>query len=63
MITLRELATLLAALSYWKDEITQSGNVSAMPYLHTVGMSGIQPLTTDEIGQLSIKLRSLPISE
>lgn len=63
MITLRELATLLAALAFWKDEITQSGDFSAQPYLKTVGMDGVQPLTATEIDQLSAKLRTLPLSE
>jgi hypothetical protein len=63
MITLRELATLLAALAFWKDEITQSGDYSARPYLKTVGMDGVQPLNATEIDQLSVKLRSVPISK
>ena len=63
MITLRELATLLAALAYWKDEITQSGDFSARPYLKTVGMGGVQPLNANEIDQLAAKLRTLPVSE
>jgi len=63
MITLRELATLLAALAFWKDEITQSGDFSARSYLKTVGMSGVPPLTATEIDQLSARLRSLPVSE
>ncbi len=63
MINLRELATLLASLAFWKDEITQSGDFSARPYLKTVGMGGMTPLTAAEIDQLSAKLRSLPLSE
>ena len=63
MITLRELATLLAALAFWKDEITQSGDFSDRPYLKTVGMDGVQPLTATEIDQLSAKLRTLPLSQ
>ncbi|HEY0983007.1 hypothetical protein [Schlesneria sp.] len=63
MITLRELATTLAALMFWKDEIAQGGNQSARPYLKGVGMRGIKPLNADEIEQLAAKLRSLPLSE
>ncbi len=63
MITSRELATTLAALMFWKEEIAQSGNQSAGPYIKSVGMAGIQPLDADEIEQLSTKLRSLPVSE
>lgn len=62
-ITLRELATLLAALALWKDEITQSGDFSARPYLKTVVMGGVTPLSATEIDQLSAKLRSLSVSE
>lgn len=63
MLTLRELATTLAALAFWKDEITQNGIHSARPYLKLVGKSGVKPLTADEIEQLGVKLRSLPIEE
>lgn len=63
MLTLRELATILAALAFWKDEITQSGEFSARPYLKLVGMPDVQPLTTDEIERLSVKLRSLSIEK
>ena len=63
MLTLRELATLLAALAFWKDEITQSGDFSARPYLEAIGMGGVPPLTATEIDQLSARLRSLPLSE
>lgn len=63
LITLRELATTLAALTFWRDEITQSGNRSARPYMKEVGMSGIEPLHANEIERLSAKLRSLPVSE
>ena len=63
MITLRELATTLAALSFWRDEITQGDNQSAHHYLNSVGMTGVKPLTADEINRLVVKLRSLPVSE
>jgi len=62
-ITTRELATLLAALMYWRDEITQSGNQSASPYFNSIEMPDIKPLTADEIERLSAKLRSLPVTE
>jgi hypothetical protein len=60
MITLRELATTLAALMFWKEEITPSGNRTARPYLKAVGMRGIKPLTADEIERLATRLRSSP---
>lgn len=63
MITLRELATTLAALMFWKEEITRSGDRTARPYLKAVGMKGVTQLTADEIERLSVKLRSLPLTE
>ncbi len=63
MLTLRELATALAAIAFWKDEICQSGDFSARPYLKLVGMSDIRSLTAGELDQLSAKLRQLAVSE
>lgn len=63
MLTQRELATTLAALTFWKDEIIQSGDFSARPYLKLIGMPNAQPLTAAEIDQLSGKLRRLAESE
>ena len=63
MITLRELATTLAALVYWREEITQSGNRSARPYLKAVGMTDVKPLTAEEIERLSARLRSFPLAD
>ena len=59
MLTLRELATTLAALIFWKEEITQNGHRVARPYLKSAGMTGVKPLTGDEIERLSDRLRSL----
>lgn len=55
MITLHKSATLLAAWPYCGEgeEVTQSGDFSAQPYLKTVGMGGVQPLNPAEIDQLS----------
>ena len=63
MITLRELATTLAALMYWREEITPSGNRAARPYMKAVGMAKVEPLTAQEIERLSARLRSFPITE
>ena len=57
MLDERELATLLAALLSWREEITSNGNRSAAPYLKSVGMAGIEPLSVAEIGQLSRRVR------
>jgi hypothetical protein len=63
MISLREAATMLAALFFWRDEITSHGDVAAKPYLESVGMHGIQPLSVEEIEQLSARIRSLPLPD
>lgn len=57
MFDTRELATVLAALLFWSEEITPSGNDTARHYLKSVKMSGVQPLTLREIRLLSTRLR------
>lgn len=57
MLDTRELATVLAALLFWSEEITPSGNDTARHYLKSVRMAGIEPLTLVEIKQLCTRLR------
>lgn len=57
MIDTRELATILAALLFWSEEITPSGNDTARHYLKSVRMAGIEPLTLVEIKRLCTRLR------
>ena len=57
MLDTRELATILAALLFWSEEITPSGNDTAKHYLKSVGMAGIEPLTLIEIKRLCTRLR------
>ena len=59
MFNTQELATLLAALQFWKEEIVTNGNEVARPYLDHVGMVGIEPLTMQEVKRLSRRLRAL----
>lgn len=63
MFTTREMATLLAALQFWRDEITQSSGFAARPYLKLVGMQEVRPLEAMEINHLAAKLRTLMTEE
>ncbi len=56
MLDTRELATILAALLFWREEITPSGNDTARHYLKSVRMAGIEPLNAIEIKRLSTRL-------
>ena len=57
MLDTRELATILAALLFWREEITPSGNDTARHYLKSVRMDGIEPLNVIEIKRLCTRLR------
>lgn len=57
MLDTRELATILAALLFWSEEISPSGNDTARHYLKSVKMVGIEPLSVREIQRLSARLR------
>jgi hypothetical protein len=57
MFDTRELATILAALLFWSEEISPSGNDTARHYLKSVKMTGVEPLTVVEIRRLSARLR------
>jgi hypothetical protein len=54
----RELATLLAALLFWSEE-NAPNHYTADCYLKSVRMTGVEPLTVDEIKQLSQRLRKM----
>jgi hypothetical protein len=54
----RELATILAALEYWKEEMCPHGHDSARPYWTRMKLGRIKPLAADEITRLSNRLRS-----
>lgn len=59
MLDLRELATVLSALLFWREEICPFGYEVAQHYLKSVGMPGIEPLSSSEIKRLSTRLRRL----
>lgn len=59
MFNERELATMLAALLFWREEIASNNNRSALPYLKSVGRSQVEPLSVDEIKRLARRLRNM----
>ena len=58
MLTLRETATILAALQYWREEICPHGRAIMRPYFHAVGLDHLVPLHRTEIARLSARLRA-----
>lgn len=59
MFDTRELATILAALLFWSEEIAPSQNDTARHYLKSVKMPDIEPLNVKEIQRLAARLRRL----
>jgi hypothetical protein len=57
-LTEREIATILAALLFWREEMCPHDPAIMQPYFETVGMPSIEPLSADEIVVLSERLRS-----
>ena len=58
MLNLRELATVLAALRFWQEEMCPHDPSIMRPYLLAVGFGGIDPLTEFEIVDLVQRLRN-----
>ena len=58
MYTKREMATILAALLYWREELTPHGASIMRPYFKAVRLPRTRPLSADEIIKLSKRLRS-----
>ena len=59
MLDARELATLLAALLFWQEEIAPHEPQIAQPYLASVGFPNTPPLSAAEIDRLAEKLPRL----
>lgn len=59
MFTLREAATLLAALQYWREEIVPHGRAIAWPYFRQRKLNHLTPLNRREIARLAARLRRL----
>mgnify|MGYP001373232904 CR=1 FL=1 len=56
MFDSREMATLLAALLFWKEEMMPHGREAMRPYLEQLGIESIEPLSANEIDRLSARL-------
>ena len=59
MFTIREAATLLAALQYWREEIVPHGRAIARPYFRQGKLDHLTPLNRREIAKLSARLSRL----
>lgn len=55
MLTSREVATMRAALLYWRQEISPHGDEAASPYLEP---PDVRPLDIEEIDRLRVQLHS-----
>ena len=58
MLTQRELATLLAALRYWREEMSPHGRAIMAPYFRQLRLGRVRPLHTGEIARLERKLQA-----
>lgn len=58
MLHPREAATVLAALLFWQEEMCPHDPAVMRPYFETLGLAGIEPLSADEINELSARLRA-----
>ena len=59
MFTTRELATVIAALLFWREEMCPHGREVMRPYLASLELEHVEPLSADEIERLSQRLRAL----
>lgn len=59
MFSIREAATLLAALQYWREEIVPHGRAIMRPYLRDLNLDHVTPLNKREIAKLSARLSRL----
>lgn len=59
MFSIREAATLLAALEYWREEIVPHGRAIMRPYFRELKLEHLAPLNRRELGKLSHQLKSV----
>jgi hypothetical protein len=59
MFSQRELATILAALWYWREEMSVQSAAIQRPYFKSIGMPRAKPLVAAEIEKLAEKLRAM----
>lgn len=57
MFTPREIATILGALLFWKEEMTPHDPQIAQPYFKHFKLSHLKPLSAPEIERLCRRLR------
>ena len=58
MLTVRETATILAALTYWQEEMCPHGRAIMGPYFRAIGCDPFTPLNRTEIARLSARLKT-----
>jgi hypothetical protein len=58
MLDVRETATILAALLYWREEMCPHGREVMRPYLETLGLPHVEPLSAEQIERLSERLQA-----
>lgn len=58
MLTARETATVLAALTYWQEEMLPHSRIIMRPYFRSVGCDTFTPLNRVEVADLSSRLRT-----
>lgn len=54
----RELATLAAALLYWREEMTSHGRWIMLPYMREIGAGKTLPLNRRELARLPSNSRT-----
>jgi hypothetical protein len=57
-LTNQEIATILAALLFWREEMCPHAEAVMQPYFESVGLPTAVPLGAAEITALSERLRS-----
>jgi len=58
MLSKRELATIVAALCYWREEIIPHGRSATRQYLERLKLGDTRPLSAAQIVRLSKRLRA-----
>jgi hypothetical protein len=56
MFNTREVATILAALHYWREEMIPHGPSIMRPYFKIIGFPRARPLSAEEVFALSQRL-------
>lgn len=59
MFSPREVATILAALLFWREENAPHGPDVTRPYLDHFGLADVEPLSIEEIEDLCQRLQKI----